>query len=206
LELQASNAKQLWLAVQSLSEILGTKAADLNSASELIEVVPNIDKIRESAPENQFIQTIVSSLNVKGGVWSEPDLKERFQKLKTVCNRVALIDERGGSLFKYFISYLQSYFIIHAKIDKHKLDSVAHEALNLNELNLDTFNILDYSEYYMESGNIELAIRLMQQLRGEPARLAKDWIKEAIRLLEIRQACNLLNAYISSIYVGTNFK
>ena len=206
MELQASNAKQLWLAVQSLSEILNTKAADLNSASELVEVVPNVDKIRESAPDNQFIQTIVSTLNVKGGVWSEPDLKERFQKLKAVCNRVALIDERGGSLFKYFISYLQSYFIIHAKIDKQKLDSAAHEALNLNELNLDTFNILDYSEYYMESGNIEMAIRLMQQLRGEPARLAKDWVKEAIRLLEIRQACNLLNAYISSIYVGTNFK
>jgi len=46
----------------------------------------------------------------------------------------------------------------------------------------------------------------MRQLKGEPARLAKDWVNEATVLLEIRQACQLLTSYISSIYIGTNLK
>jgi mitofilin len=207
LELQANNAKQLWLAVQNMNEILGSKAEDLSQNSELVNVRANIEKIRESAPDNQFIQTILSSIPdsvVQRGMWSEPDLKDRFEKLKTVCSRVALIDERGGSLFKYFISYVQSYFIFQTRIDKSKLTNL--EAFNIDEATLNTFTILDYADYFLEQGNFEYAVRLMQQLKGEPQRLAKDWIREALTLLEIKQATNLLTAYISSVYIGTKFK
>lgn len=209
--MQASNAKQLWLAVQNLNEIIQTKAEDLSESavSELVSIKSNIDKINESAPNNEFIQQIlntVSSRALSNGIWSEPDLKDRFAKLRKVCNQVALIDDRGGSLFKYFISYLQSFTIIHPRIDKSKLDETTG-ALKLEDQNsLDTFKILDYAEYYLENGNLEYALRLLQQLKGEPKRLAKDWIKDACLLLEIKQATSLLNAYISSIYIGTNLK
>lgn len=112
---------------------------------------------------------------------------------------MALIDDRGGSLFKYFISYLQSFVILHPKIEEKS------DALRLDS-SLNTFKILDYAEYYLENGNLEYALRLIQQLKGEPKRLARDWIKDACLLLEIKQACNLLNAYISSVYIGTNLK
>lgn len=207
LELQASNAKQLWLAVQNLSQIIQSKAEDLNEPGNLVSIKNNFDKIQLSAPNNEFIQTILATVSqnaLDNGIWSEPDLKDRFQKLKDVCNKVALIDDRGGSLFKYFISYLQSFVIIHPKVDKSKLDEQSG-ALKLEEP-LSTFSILDYAEYYLESGNIEFALRLMQQLKGEPKRLAKDWIRDACRLLEIKQACDLLNAYIASVYIGTNLK
>ncbi|CAF0889017.1 unnamed protein product, partial [Brachionus calyciflorus] len=197
LELQASNAKQLWLAVQNLSEIVQTRASDLSETDILVSIKSNFEKIQQSAPNNQFIQQILRTVSdhaLTNGIWSEPDLKERFQKLKNVCNKTALIDERGGSLFKYFISYLQSFVIIHPKIDKSKFDESG--ALKLDDT-LNTFNILDYAEYYLENGNLEYALRLMQQLKGEPRRLSKDWIKDACLLLEIKQACHLLNAYIS---------
>jgi mitofilin len=208
LELQANNAKQLWLAVQNLGEILNSRASELNSNVELVEIKDTIEKIRQSAPDNEFIQKLVNSIPSRAlanGVWSEPDLKERFHKLKKVCNQVALIDDRGGSIFKYAISYLQSFFILHAKIDKKKLEN-SQESLHLNDLDLNTFNILDYAQFYLENGKIELAIRLMQNLNGEPSRLARDWINEAILLSEIKQASNLLIAYISSIYIGTQFR
>lgn len=212
MEFQANNAKQLWLAVQNLNEIISTKAEDLlainRAGEELVNIKANVGKIKESAPDNEFIQKIVGTIPsnlIENGVWSEPDLRDRFHRLKSVCNRVALIDERGGTLFKYFISYLQSFFIFHTKIDRNKLESNS-EAPSLDDINLNTFSILDYAEYYIESGNLELALRLMQQLKGEPARLSKDWINDAIRLLEIKQASNLLTAYISSVYIGTNFK
>ena len=211
LELQANNAKQLWLAVQNLNELIRTKSEDLTTSfepnPELVDIKANVDKIKDSAPNNEFIQTIVKSLPteaVQNGMWSEPDLKSRFMRLKQVCNRVALIDERGGSLFKYFISYLQSFFIMHSKIDTKKLED-ANQVLNLENLDLNTFTLLDYAQYYIENGNVEYAVRLVQQLKGEPARLAQDWLKAAIILLEIKQASNLLTAYISSVYIGTNF-
>jgi mitofilin len=216
LELQANNAKQLWLAVQSLGELLNSKAEDVHTANStlLVNIEPSILKIKQSAPDNEFIQKILGSIaeeSVKNGLWSEPDLRDRFHRLKSVCNRVALIDERGGTLFKYFISYLQSFFIFHTRLDKSKLDAAASAAaspdLNETGINLnDTFNILDHAEYFVENGNLELALRLMQQLKGEPNRLARDWIRDAIRLIEIKQACVLINAYISSVYIGTNFK
>lgn len=46
----------------------------------------------------------------------------------------------------------------------------------------------------------------MQQLKGEPLRLASDWINETILLLELKQAINLLISYISSVYIGTHIK
>ncbi len=208
MELQANNAKQLWLSVQNLNEILNSKAEDLlNNTSELVNIKTNIDKIRQSAPDNEFVQSLLASISesaVQDGTWSEPDLKERFYRLKKICSRVALIDERGGSLFKYFISYLQSFFILRTSFDKKKLDLA--ENPKLDDLDLNTFSILDYAEHYIENGNFEYALRLMQQLKGEPKRLAKDWINEALTLLEIKQACNLLTAYISSVYIGTKFK
>ena len=194
--------------MQNLNEILNSKAEELNPSSELVELKTNLEKIRQSAPDNEFIQKILASIPesaVKTGIWSEPDLKERFRRLKIICNRVALIDERGGSLFKYFISYVQSFFIMHSFINKSKLEK-SGENFSLENVDLNTFNILDYAEYYLEQGNLEYALRLMQQLKGEPHRLAKDWLKEALLLLEIKQACNLLTAYISSVYIGTKIK
>lgn len=203
MELQSNNAKQLWLAVQSLSQTLSSSIVDSNQ--EIASIKSSVDKIKQSAAENEFIKKIIDSIPTNAleiGVWTEPDLKERFYRLKTLCSRVALIDERGGSLFKYFISYLQSFFIMHAKIDANETSPVSLNEINLNS----TFSILDHAQYYIENGNLESAIRLMQQLKGEPYMLARDWIKEAILLLEIKQACQLLTAYISSVYISTNFK
>lgn len=206
LELQSNNASQLWLAVENLGQILMTSTAETDS--ELAQIKTNIDTIITSAPDNEFVQKLVKSLPQKAldtGIWSEPDLKERFQTVKKVCGRTALIDERGGTLFKYFLSYIQSFFIMNTKIDRTQLD-LETSTPKLEEIDLTTFNILSYAEYYVENGQIDLAVKLMRQLKGEPSRLAKDWINDATVLLEIKQACQLLTSYISSIYIGTHLK
>lgn len=205
LELQANNASQLWLAVQNLSEIISVSAAD--SGNELAQIKANLETIKNSAPDNEFVQKLVSSVPqaaLEGGVWTEPDLKERFKQVKRVCRRTALIDERGGTLFKYFLSYVQSFFIVDTAIDHAKLE--AEGSPSLEKFDMSTFNILSYAEYYVESGQFDLAVKLLRQLKGEPSRLAKGWVNDATQLLEIRQACHLLTAYISSIYIGTRLK
>jgi mitofilin len=132
----------------------------------LVEILSNINIIKRSAPNNQFINEILNSINEKSlnrGIMSAPDLKERFQGVKSVCKKVALIDERGGSLFKYFLSYLQSKFIIKSSINPNKMN----HSLELDSLDdLNTFKILDYSQYFIEQGDFEMAIKLLQQLEG----------------------------------------
>jgi len=206
-ELQANNAKQLWLAVQSLNETINTPPAGDSKEDRLVSIAKSIQTISQAAPDNKFIQNLLATLpsnSLKEGVWSEPALKERFFRLKEVCRRVALIDERGGSLFKYAISYLQSFFIVHAKIDavNTTLDASLGDKVDLSK----TFSILDYAQFYVENGQIEMALRLMQQLEGEPSRLARGWINETILLAEIKQTSRLLLAYISSVYIGTEFR
>ncbi len=132
----------------------------------MVEILSNINIIKRSAPNNQFINEILNSINEKSlnrGIVSAPDLKERFQGVKSVCKKVALIDERGGSLFKYFLSYLQSKFIIKSSINPNKMN----HSLELDSLDdLNTFKILDYSQYFIEQGDFEMAIKLLQQLEG----------------------------------------
>lgn len=134
-------------------------------------------------------------------------MRDRFARLKRTCTRVALIDERGGTLFKYLVSYVQSFFIFEPRLDRSKLAESQGGELAIDELTrANTFGLLAYAEYFVEQGEWENALRVMQLLRGEPARLAHDWIRDAVQLVEIRQACHLISAYISSVYIGTNFK
>ena len=68
----------------------------------------------------------------------------------------------------------------------------------------DTFKILDYSQYFIEQGDFEMAIKLLQQLEGEPKNIAKDFINEALLLLEVKQAVSLITTFISSLYVSNS--
>lgn len=120
-----------------------------------------------------------------------------------MCRQVALIDERGGSLFRYLLSYLQSKFVIKTRINA----DTTNKDLVLEQSNLlDTYKVLDYAQHYIDNGDFEMAIKLLTQLNGEPKRIAKNWIDEAILLVEVKQAINLITAYISSVYIGTNLK
>ncbi len=40
--------------------------------------------------------------------------------------------------------------------------------------------------------------------KGEPKNVAEDFINEALLLLEVKQAINLITTFISSLYVGTS--
>ena len=48
------------------------------------------------------------------------------------------------------------------------------------------------------NGNFELAVRLVNQLRGEPRKVASDWLKEARLTMEAKQAAQCLMAHSAS--------
>ncbi|XP_035599919.1 MICOS complex subunit MIC60 isoform X3 [Oncorhynchus keta] len=193
-EEEARKAHQLWLSVEALNYTL--KTAALNDPTEPLEGA--VQAIKESCAEDEFAQALATALpseSLSRGVYSEASLRARFYAIRQLARRVALIDETRNSLYQYFLSYLQAMLLFEK----------AQEAppAKLSAEDLDTFKLLSYAAYSLEHGDLELAAKLVNQLKGESRRVAQDWLKEARLTLETKQVVSLLSAYANAVGLGT---
>jgi len=166
---------------------------------QLRPLLSEVKAVDDASGNHPFVTMVLDSIPedaIKKGVWTEENLQARFWNVRRVCKRVAMIGEEGGSLYQYFVSYLQSFFVWSEVVYSKETDQV-----NLEEL--DTFTILAHAQYWIKKGNFEQAVRFMNQLKGEPRRVADDWLKEAKLLLETRQAAYTLTAFASACGIGT---
>uniref|UniRef100_A0A2K6GWN5 MICOS complex subunit MIC60 n=1 Tax=Propithecus coquereli TaxID=379532 RepID=A0A2K6GWN5_PROCO len=129
------------------------------------------------------------------GVYSEETLRARFYVVQKLARRVAMIDETRNSLYQYFLSYLQSLLLFPAQQLKPP------EELSPEDIN--TFKLLSYASYCIEHGDLELAAKFVNQLKGESRRVTQDWLKEARMTLETKQIVEILTAYASAVGIGT---
>ncbi|KAL0973944.1 hypothetical protein UPYG_G00213270 [Umbra pygmaea] len=193
-EEEARKAHQLWLSVESLNYTLRTAA--LNEPTEPLEGA--VQAIKESCAENEFAQTLATALpseSLTRGVYSEASLRARFYAIRRLARRVALIDETRNSLYQYFLSYLQAALLF------ENMQEAPPTKLSAEDL--DTFRLLSYATYCLEHGDLELAAKFVNQLKGESRRVAQDWLKEARLTLETKQVVSLLSAYANAVGLGT---
>ncbi|KAG5451954.1 MICOS complex subunit Mic60 [Clonorchis sinensis] len=168
----------------------------------------------------------------KQGVWIERGLKERFEKVYRVCRRVALVDETSGSLYTYMLSWLQSALTLDVFTNKYlrtwfkspsipQLTGESELADKPNPPELDTFSLLRSAKAALTTAKeqninddeqiggddsddgIELAVRLLGQLRGQARVVASDWLDDARRYLETKQAVHALLAYAAARGMST---
>lgn len=185
IEKQNRQSQKLWAACQSL-----TTAID-KGADQPRPLLPQLTAIHEAAADDLLVNQVLKSLPeeaVRRGVLNEENVARRFYKVRRWCRRVAMIGDNGASPWTHVLSYFQSFFIFDSFDPKMEGELVDVE-------NADTFDLLARADYYMRQGDLELATRLVNQLRGEPRNVARDWLLEARLLLETRQAANLLTAY-----------
>ncbi|XP_068710164.1 MICOS complex subunit Mic60-like [Montipora foliosa] len=185
-EKQNMQSQKLWAACQSLTTAIGQGAHGRPRP-----LLPHFTAIHEAAGDDPFVSQVLISLPeevVSRGVLNEENVKHRFYQLRRWCRRVAMIEDRGASPWTYLLSYFQSLFIFDS-FDPTK------EGELVDVENADTFDLLARADYYLRHGDLELATRLVNQLRGEPRNVARDWLIEARLLLETRQAVSLLTAY-----------
>ena len=191
----ARMAQELWLACLSLNGAIRLGNEEGTEWEERIKpLTDEIDQVSDASQQHPFVETIIRTIPeeaITRGVMTEDGLKERFQKVKNVCRRVAMVDSTCTSLFKYFVSYLQSAFVFDSVTAKCESD-------NIDLDKLDAFSILAHADYFMERGDVETAIRFMNQLEGAPRLVASDWLKEAILLLETQQAAETLTAFAAA--------
>ncbi|KAM7388858.1 hypothetical protein PAMP_022868 [Pampus punctatissimus] len=193
-EEEARKAHQLWLSVEALNYTL--KTADADSPTKPLESAAQA--VRDSCHDNEFALALASALpgeSLQRGVYSEASLRARFNSLRSLARRVALIDESHNSLYQYFLSYVQAVLLFE---DKQEAPPA-----QLSSEDLDPFKLLSYASYCLEHGDLELAAKLVNQLRGEARRAVEDWLTEARLTLETRQVVSLLSAYANAVGLGT---
>ncbi|XP_020775614.2 MICOS complex subunit MIC60 [Boleophthalmus pectinirostris] len=194
-EEEARRAHRLWLAVEALSHAMGTAQGE--STTSPLESSAQV--VRESCVNNEFALALAAALpkeSLERGIYSEASLRSRFHSLRPVARRVALIDESHNSLYQYFLSYLQAALLFEAP----------HQAppAQIKAQDLDPFKLLAYASYCLEHGDLELAAKLVNQLRGEARRVVDDWLTEVRLTLETRQVVSLLSAYANAVGLGTS--
>ncbi|NXP80602.1 MIC60 protein, partial [Ramphastos sulfuratus] len=190
----ARKAHQLWLSVEALKYCMKTASGD--SPTEPLGSA--VQAIKASCSDNAFTETLTAALpqqSLTRGVYSEEALRARFHSVQKLARRVAMIDETRNSLYQYFLSYLQSLLVFHPQQLKPPAE--------LSPADLDTFKLLSYASYCIEHGDLELAAKFVNQLRGESRRVAQDWLSEARVTLETKQVVEILTAYASAVGLGT---
>ncbi|NWV02601.1 MIC60 protein, partial [Ptilonorhynchus violaceus] len=193
-EEEARKAHQLWLSVEALKYCMRSGTGD--SPMEPLESA--VKAIKASCSDNAFTEALTAALpqeSLTRGVYSEEALRARFYTVQKLAKRVAMIDETRNSLYQYFLSYLQSLLVFHPQQLKPPAE--------LSPDDLDTFKLLSYASYCIEHGDLELAAKFVNQLRGESRRVAHDWLTEARMTLETKQIVDILTAYASAVGLGT---
>ncbi|XP_069351078.1 MICOS complex subunit MIC60 isoform X2 [Eulemur rufifrons] len=193
-EEEARKAHQLWLSVEALKYSMKTSSADMPT----VPLGSAVEAIRVNCSDNEFTQALTAAIppeSLTRGVYSEETLRARFYVVQKLARRVAMIDETRNSLYQYFLSYLQSLLLFPAQQLKPP------EELSPEDIN--TFKLLSYASYCIEHGDLELAAKFVNQLKGESRRVAQDWLKEARMTLETKQIVEILTAYASAVGIGT---
>ncbi len=193
-EEEARKAHQLWLSVEALNYTLKTADADIPT----VPLESAVQAVRDHCKDNDFALALSSALpeeSLHRGVYSEASLRARFNSLRPLARRVALIDEYHNSLYQYFLSYVQAALLFEEKQEVPPAQLCSED--------LDPFKLLSYASYCLEHGNLELAAKLVNQLRGEAKRVVEDWLNEARLTLETRQIVSLLSAYANAVGLGT---
>jgi len=204
----ARRAQELWLACQTLHSLIIEGNPDAKGSvweDRLKPLRPELEAIEAALPErSELVSTVVGSVPqtaVSRGVWTESALAERFTRVRSIARRVALVDESGGSLFRYFVSYVLSLFVFRQPIHAESPQSNDEAELDADELT--AFVLLDRAAGALECGNLEQAVRYVNQLGGESRRVAADWLAEARLLLETRQAAEVLVSFAVANSLGS---
>ena len=193
----------------SKQQTLRAACETLRKALEAVDTQDNTDErhkferevaaLKEAAKDSKFVTTILTGIPEEAltgeGIHSAPALVERFKKVKRVCRHVALVPDEGGGIGTHIASAVASGLSFRL-IPRHMIDA------NTSIEEMDTYGLLEQADAYLHHGNLEMAVRCMNQLCGEPRRMASDWISDARLYLETKQAVTVMRDHVAASSVS----
>lgn len=165
-----------------------------------------VTALRDVSRNDPFISAILNSIpssavTPENGIQGEGGLRERFDKVKTICRRVALVPEHGGGLGTYALSYLQSVLTVSWRF-VGKVTRSSDDDKDVDKL--DTFEILERADASIQQGDIDLAVRYVNLLRGVPRKVARDWLNDARSYLEMMQAVSVISEHMAALNISSS--
>ncbi|XP_013165405.1 PREDICTED: MICOS complex subunit MIC60 [Papilio xuthus] len=193
-EKETKRSQELWAAGSSLLAATRRGEKCVNISKELKAVQ------KASGGEDKLVSTVMKS--IPRSVWADgvvPDsvLKANYYKMEKTALKVALVELEGSPLPIYFISWLQSMFLFFkvSGIPQKEVDDPPKEPAK----DLDTFDLLQRARFWMERGNLAVAIRYVARLEGASLVAAETWLEAARIHLEIRQAAEAIVAHAAAL-------
>uniref|UniRef100_A0A0N5AXM9 MICOS complex subunit MIC60 n=1 Tax=Syphacia muris TaxID=451379 RepID=A0A0N5AXM9_9BILA len=201
-DLEHCRSKQFWIACQNLIDsVIHGKKGGLTPDERRNPLSSELEVIKESSAGDKYVESIASAFSdeiLSEGVYPEQDLKTRFAYVYKVARRVAKIDDNGGGILRYLGSYIQNLITFDLPRNYSSQDKIDPDTL-------DTYEILSRTKYFVDHGDLTSAIRIAQLLKGESARIARDWIHDTRAHLEARFLVELLLAHAAVLNVRTTY-
>jgi len=186
-ELAARARQDLWVAVAALKAAVGVQHR--------VPLGDRVAAVSAAAGDDEIVSTLLGAIPEEaraGGIYSNADLKSRFERVREICKKVSLVTE--GGIFQTALSYAKYLTTIESVLIK--------PADELNPESDSMMKLVCHAQWYVEHDDLESALRCMNQLQGEPRRTAFDWIAEARAALETRQAIDALHSWVSALNLG----
>ncbi|KAL5359187.1 mitochondrial inner membrane protein-domain-containing protein [Aspergillus floccosus] len=164
--------QQLQVAVDAVRSVLERSAVPRPFVRELVAV-------KELAADDPVVDAAIASINptaYQRGIPSTAQIIERFRRVADEVRKASLLPEDAG-----IASHAAS--LVLSKV-MFKKDAVAGSD--------DVESVLVRTENLLEEGNIDAAAREMNSLKGWAKILSKDWLAEVRRVLEVKQALELI--------------
>ncbi|KAH8311824.1 hypothetical protein KR044_008198 [Drosophila immigrans] len=218
-ERSANQAQALWAACQALWASVRTATPGVHYKEKLRPLKNEIRAIAQVAQGDELVTAVLENMPKEAqerGVFPEDALRERFLNVERIARRLALVPENGGSLPMYFLSFLQSLFIVRPD-NPISRDELENKPFDYNKL--DTYDILNRARYkfassyrfhltvikldslfryHVDRGDFLQALKYLNLLEGASREVASDWMKETRLMLETQQAANTLMAHAAA--------
>ncbi|OQN95251.1 hypothetical protein B0A48_18610 [Cryoendolithus antarcticus] len=138
--------------------------------------------LKELAPSNPLVSAAISAIPPSAyqkGVPSPAQLIDRFRRVATEVRKASLLPEDAG-VASHAASAVLSRLMFAKKSER-----------GLPEGD-DVESTLARTEVLLEEGDLESAAREMNGLKGWAGVLSRDWVAEMRRVLEVRQAVDVI--------------
>ncbi|KAK4690150.1 MICOS complex subunit MIC60, partial [Lecanoromycetidae sp. Uapishka_2] len=153
--------------------------SSLENADRPRPFVKELSALQAIAPDDAVVNAAIGSINptaYQRGIPTSAQLIDRFRRVAAEVRKASLLPEDAG-VASHAASWAMSKFLFKKK------------GMTVGD---DVESVLTRTETLLEEGNLDEAAREMNTLDGWAKTLSWDWLSECRRVLEVRQAMDVI--------------
>ncbi|PTB68231.1 hypothetical protein BBK36DRAFT_157424 [Trichoderma citrinoviride] len=169
------------LKTQQLHVAVEAVRASLEDGQHPRPFIRELVALKEIAADDAVVDAAIASITPSAyqrGISTSSQLIDRFRRVASEVRKASLLPDDAG-----VASHASSWVLSHVMFKKQGLAEGD-----------DVESILTRTQTYLEEGDLDAATREMNGLQGWAKTLSKDWLAEARKVLEVRQALDVIAA------------